>query len=129
MKHTTPDTDSTLSQQRGLKPWQPGQSGNPKGRPKGSRNKLSEGFLTDLMAEWEANGRTALERMAANDPSAFCKMCASLLPAKFDAALTIEANFTAGKNFLEMYRLARQQVADPPELIDITPAPESDDDN
>ena len=126
MKHTTPDTDSTLSQQRGLKPWQPGQSGNPKGRPKGSRNQLSEAFISDLHDEWQKNGRVALERMCAVDPSAFCKLCASLLPAKFDAALTIEANFTAGKNFLEAFRIAREIVADP-EVIDITPERESDD--
>jgi Family of unknown function (DUF5681) len=25
---------------RGLRPWKPGQSGNPKGRPNGSRNKV-----------------------------------------------------------------------------------------
>jgi len=79
------------------------------------------------MSEWEENGRTALARMAATDPGAFCKMCASLLPAKFDAALTIEANFHAGKTFLEAFRIAREIVADP-EVIDIPPERESDDD-
>src|SRR5258706_14779714 len=33
--------------------WQPGVSANPKGRPKGSRNKLGEAFLSDLQADWE----------------------------------------------------------------------------
>jgi Family of unknown function (DUF5681) len=40
-KRRVPDTDNTNGQQ---KPWlfKPGQSGNPAGRPKGSRNKLGE---------------------------------------------------------------------------------------
>jgi hypothetical protein len=32
------------------RPFLPGQSGNPRGRPKGSRHKLSEAFLADLAA-------------------------------------------------------------------------------
>jgi uncharacterized protein DUF5681 len=37
-------------------PWQPGQSGNPKGRVLGSRNRMSESFLEDLRATWEKRG-------------------------------------------------------------------------
>jgi len=32
---------------RGLKPWKKGQSGNPKGRPKGSRNRISHRTAMD----------------------------------------------------------------------------------
>jgi Family of unknown function (DUF5681) len=41
-------TDNTNAQQ---KPWlfKPGQSGNPAGRPKGSRNKLAEDFLRGVV--------------------------------------------------------------------------------
>jgi len=38
---------------------EPGQSGNPKGRPKGSRNKLSEDFFRDLCEAWQAMGKAA----------------------------------------------------------------------
>ena len=37
------------------RPWKPGESGNPAGRPKGSRNKLSEEFIADrLVPTWSS---------------------------------------------------------------------------
>ena len=72
-------TDNTNGQQ---KPWlfKPGQSGNPAGRPKGSRNKLAEDFLTDAYQQWQQHGPKALETMATSEPAKFCQMVANLLP-------------------------------------------------
>ena len=87
-----PDSDSTVRKhrQRGLIPWKPGQSGNPKGRPKGSRNKLSEDFFRDLCEAWQAFGKPALETMAMLYPVEFVRLVASLLP-KEPEATTIPA--------------------------------------
>ena len=60
--------------------WKPGQSGNPKGREKGSRNKLSEDFLADVHEAWQARGKLAVAEMANDHPDKFCLMVASLLP-------------------------------------------------
>ena len=78
-KRRGPKTDSTDAQQ---KPWlfKPGQSGNPAGRPKGSRNKLAEDFIADAYAQWQKHGSTALETMAKTEPAKFCQMVANLLP-------------------------------------------------
>ena len=47
--------DSTARKQRGV-PFKPGQSGNPKGRPLGSKQKLAEDFVAALAADFEAHG-------------------------------------------------------------------------
>lgn len=74
------DSESTKSQHRGLIPYKPGQSGNPSGRPKGSRNKLTEDFLSDVLDAWQTDGKAAIKAMVADRPGDFVKMVASLVP-------------------------------------------------
>jgi hypothetical protein len=66
--------------------FRPGQSGNAAGRPKGSRNKLSEEFFQDLYDVWKAFGKPALETMAMLYPVEFVRLVASLLPKESEAA-------------------------------------------
>jgi hypothetical protein len=70
-----------------LIPWKPGQSGNPKGRPQGSRNKLSEDFLADLHESWLALGKAALVTVAWTDPVAYVRLVASLIPRELEATI------------------------------------------
>ena len=81
-------SDNTEKKQRNLIPYKPGQSGNPKGRPKGSRNKLSEQFFRDLCDAWGAFGKPALMAMAWTDPVAFVRLVASLIPRELEAPIT-----------------------------------------
>ncbi len=62
--------------------FQTGGNGGP-GRPKGSRNKLSEEFLAALHDNFLQNGVTAIERMCEEDPTAYLRMIASLVPRQF----------------------------------------------
>jgi hypothetical protein len=60
--------------------FRPGQSGNPNGRPKGSRNRISELLLDDLCTAWAEHGRDAIARMLNQRPGEFVKVVASLVP-------------------------------------------------
>ena len=73
-------TELTKVQQRPAHLWGPGQSGNPAGRPKGSRNKLAEDFIADLHESWQTHGKTAIERCDAEKPDVYLKVVAGLLP-------------------------------------------------
>lgn len=63
--------------------WKPGQSGNPNGRPKGSKQKLGEDFFRDLSDAWETHGKPALQDMVARHPDKFVQCIAGLMPKEF----------------------------------------------
>lgn len=63
-----------------LPPWKPGQSGNPEGRPKGSRNKLGEEFIAKLYEDFKAHGPAAIVRCRQDDPSGYVRVISNLLP-------------------------------------------------
>lgn len=65
-----------------------GQSGNPAGRPKGSKNKLQEDFWRDALAAWEEHGVMALHTMAQEEPSKFVQMFASAMPREDKTEIT-----------------------------------------
>jgi len=66
--------------------WKPGESGNPKGRPPGSRNRLTSAFINALATDFEVNGTVAIERCRTNDPAAYLRLLVSLVPKKLDVA-------------------------------------------
>jgi Family of unknown function (DUF5681) len=96
-----------------------GNSGNPLGRPRGSRNKLGEAFLMDLHDEWLRSGASALKRVAKDDPVQFVKVVASILPREIDTTLTVDTElFQEVRDFREAWRLARSFIGADDDNVD-----------
>lgn len=73
-------TDNTAQKQAPDHLFKPGKSANPSGRPKGSRNKLGEQFLSDMYTDWQANGAAVIASVRAEKPDIYLKVVASILP-------------------------------------------------
>lgn len=65
--------------------FKPGQSGNPSGRKKGSRNKLAEDFIAALCADFKDHGAEAIVRMRLEKPDSYINAIAKLVPTQFQA--------------------------------------------
>jgi hypothetical protein len=73
-------------------PWQPGQSGNPAGRP--PRAQLSERFIGDMCKSWAEEGPKVLSTLARTQPAVYAGLAAKLVPT--DVQISLEARLPAG---------------------------------
>jgi hypothetical protein len=99
------DSDTTEKKTKKKRPapphaFKPGAewTGNRAGRPKGSRNKLSEDFVSELAAKFERQGPSAIDRVIEENPAKFLQMVADLVPKEFDI------KHDAGDAFLQLWQ-------------------------
>src|SRR5262245_3144453 len=50
------------------------------GRPVGSRNRLGEAFIQDLLEDWHEHGPAVIRAVRRDDPGTYMKVLAHLLP-------------------------------------------------
>ena len=102
--------DNTEKKLRNLKPFKPGQSGNPKGRPKGARNRLGTQFLEALETDFTKFGPQAIALVREKKPEVYMRVVADLLPK--EANINVEA----GEAFVELWKKISDGLGD--ELAD-----------
>jgi len=73
-----------------LKPFKPGESGNPGGKPAGARNRLQAKFLNDLADDYEASGKSAIVACRTEDPVAYVRAIIALMPKELEIKRPLE---------------------------------------
>ena len=63
-----------------LTPFEPGQTGNPGGKPVASRNRLTAKFLYELAADFDVHGRSAITECREKKPDVYIRAIAALCP-------------------------------------------------
>lgn len=64
--------------------FKPGQSGNPKGKPIGARNKLDELFVQALYKDFKEGGVEAISKCRTEKPDVYLNVIAKVLPKQVD---------------------------------------------
>ena len=72
--------------------FKPGQSGNPKGRAKGSKNKITKAFLKALTEDFLEHGEEVLERVRKESPDVYLRLVAQLVPRDIDVKHSGDVN-------------------------------------
>lgn len=86
---TKGDADNTAGKQRG-RPFEPGQSGNPAGKPKGARHATTRLVEALLDGEAEEITRKAIELAKGGDGPVLRLVLERLAPARKDAPISFE---------------------------------------
>jgi hypothetical protein len=86
MMETLPDFTGRKQDTR----FKRGQSGNPAGRPKGARNKVSEKLLEALALDFDTHGKAVIEKVRSDRPHEYLKIVASLVPKQMEIESTAQ---------------------------------------
>jgi hypothetical protein len=124
-------TDNTEKKQSGLIPFKTGQSGNPAGRPKGSRNKLAGEFIDALASDFADNGAAAIAKVRQDKPDVYIRVVAAILPKELDIALNVSAfadDYQDAREFARAYKLARSMIGATEPPMDNSPVIEMEPD-
>lgn len=67
-----------------------GKSGNPGGKPKNARNRITVRFLEELAEDFEEHGREVIDSVRMNDPASYLRLVAQLVPKEIEVKRPLE---------------------------------------
>ena len=70
--------------------WKPGQSGNPAGRPKGARDRLSNAVYEQIAADWAEHGAEVIKAVRESKPEQYLQVVARLMPASHEVSVVTD---------------------------------------
>jgi hypothetical protein len=92
------------------KRFKPGQSGNPGGKPKNSRNRLTTAFLNALANDFDAHGVKAIRDAREADPVKYMQIVATLMPKQIEQTQPLED--VSDAELIGLLEWARGQIAE-----------------
>jgi len=94
--------------------FKPGQSGNPGGKPVGSRNRLQGDLMRALSEDFAAHGKAAIAQCRTEKPDVYLRIVASLMPKELEAKRPLEGltdeELEAGIALLREYLIAARPL-------------------
>ena len=100
-------SESTQEKQPLPHRWKPGESGNPGGRPRSSKNRLTENFLRELSVAFEEHGQQCVKRLIEESPGDFLKLIQRLMPRD----LVLKGEMTMNGSPLDLTATQRERIA------------------
>jgi Family of unknown function (DUF5681) len=94
------------------RPFQPGVSGNPAGRPKGARSRHGENFLAAFNEDFQKHGAEVIAKVRIEQPAVYLKIAADLLPKEMALMVGSPSEFAAMQTAEEIVAKIREEMGD-----------------
>lgn len=97
------------------------------GRPKGSRNRLTEVFMSAIADDFAQNGADAIERIRREDPTAYVRIVGSFVPRELvvqrESEPAYDLDSLSFSEFMELLEQAERRQSVRRALMDAEPRP------